>query len=56
MAEPSPEVKALLKEWCRVEREKYGPDWKKIVAKQMADASMPYVNAILQMGKKNAGT
>ena len=49
---PSPEVKALIKEWCDLERAKYGPDWKKIVAKQMAKASEPYVAAILNMGKK----
>lgn len=53
-AEPSPEVKALIKEFCRVEREKHGPEWKKILAKQMAKASEPYVKAILNMGKKNA--
>lgn len=34
--QPSPEVKALLKEWCKMQEEKYGPDWKKVLAKEMA--------------------
>lgn len=51
--EPSPEVRAIIKKFVEVNREKYGPDWKKIVSKQMADASRPYVEAILKMGKKH---
>lgn len=56
MAEPSPEVKAIIREFCRVNREKYGPDWKRIVAQQMAKASEPYVEAILNMGKRDAAS
>ena len=51
VAEPSPEVKAILKTWCDMQRDKYGPDWKKILAAEMAKASMPYVNAILRLQK-----
>ena len=50
-AEPSPEVKAVLKEFCEVQRAKYGPDWKKILAAEMTKASMPYINAILRLQK-----
>jgi hypothetical protein len=32
----SPEAGFLLKEFCRINREKYGKDWKKIFAKEMA--------------------
>jgi len=52
VANPSPEVRALLKEWCDIERAKYGLDWKKIVAKQLADASAPYIEAFLKATKK----
>lgn len=52
--EPSPEVRAVISEFCKVQRAKYGPDWKKILAREMADASRPYVEAILKMGKRNA--
>jgi len=47
--ELSPEAKAIVKEWCAMQREKYGPDWKSIVAKQMSDAAAPYVDAILKL-------
>jgi hypothetical protein len=52
--EPSPEVKAIIREFCRVQRAKYGPDWKHILAKEMAEKSAPYVAAILNMSKRNA--
>lgn len=47
---PSPETKAIVKEWCEMQRAKYGPDWKRVVAKQMSDAATPYVEAILKLG------
>jgi hypothetical protein len=47
-AQPTPEVRALLKEWCDMMRAQYGDDWKKIVTKQMADASRPYLEALLK--------
>lgn len=47
-ATPSPEAKAIIKQWCDLNREKYGPDWKNILAKQMADASRPYLEALFK--------
>ena len=33
---PSPEVKALLREFCEIQRAKYGENWKEILSKEMA--------------------
>lgn len=52
MNPPHPEVRAVMKEFCDVQRARYGPDWKKILAKQMADASRTYVEQIIKMGAK----
>jgi len=46
---PSPELKALIKEFCQIQREKYGPDWKAILAKEMADKSAPVVEGLLKV-------
>lgn len=35
---PSPEVKAILKTWVALQKEKYGENWKEILAKEMAAA------------------
>jgi hypothetical protein len=48
---PSPEVKAILKEWCDMQREKYGPDWKNILAKEMSERTGPVIDALLQATK-----
>lgn len=50
-AEPSPEVKAILKEFCNMQRAKYGPDWKKILAAEMTEKTMPVILALL--GRKS---
>ena len=50
--EPSPVVKKIIGEFVRVNREKYGPDWKKILAKEMADQSRPVLEALLKLQKK----
>ncbi len=34
---PSPEVKAILLDFCRVNEAKYGPDWKAILARELTD-------------------
>lgn len=52
--EPSPEVRAVLREFCKIQREKYGPDWKRIFAKEMTEKTAPYIDAILKLGKRNA--
>lgn len=50
--EPSPEVKKIIGEFVRVNREKYGDDWKKILAKEMADQSRPFLEALLKLQKR----
>lgn len=45
--EPSPEVKKILGEFVRVNREKYGPNWKAILAKEMEEKSAPFLQALL---------
>jgi hypothetical protein len=50
--EPSPEVKAIIREFCDIQRAKYGPDWKKILAKEMAEKSKPFLEALLKLQKK----
>lgn len=37
MSQPSPEVKAIVKEWVDMQQDKYGPDWKEILADEMAE-------------------
>jgi hypothetical protein len=50
--EPSPEVKKIIGEFCRIQREKYGEDWKKILAKEMAAKTTPVLEALLKLQKK----
>lgn len=45
--EPSPEVKDIIKEWCRLNEVKYGPEWKKILAKEMAEKTMKELGPLL---------
>lgn len=49
--EASPEVKAIIKEWCEMQRVKYGPDWKRILATEMAEKSAPVLSALLGLQK-----
>ena len=49
MIEPSPEVKSILKEFVRVQRDKHGPDWKRVVAADMAKKTTPVIEALLQL-------
>jgi hypothetical protein len=49
---PSPEVKAAIKKFVDLQREKYGPDWKKILAAEMAAKTAPVLEALLKLGKK----
>jgi hypothetical protein len=51
--EPSPEVKAILKEFCDIQRAKYGPDWKKNLAAEMAAKSAPFLEELLKLRKKS---
>jgi hypothetical protein len=49
---PSPEVKAIMKEWCEMQRQKYGPDWKRILAKEMTEQTMPLIEKLFPEKKK----
>ncbi len=49
---PSPEVRAILKEFCKKQEEKYGPDWKKILAAEMAEKTTPVLLALQKLMKK----
>jgi len=53
LPEGSPEVKKILGEFCRIQREKYGSDWKAILAKEMVDKSRPFLEALLKSQKKS---
>ena len=53
--DPSPEVKAILREFVRVKKEKYGDDWKKIVAGELADQTTPVLRALLRTKKQRDG-
>lgn len=54
MKEPSPEVKAAVREWVKMQQEKYGPDWKRILAEEMTRKTAPFLGALLKaMEKKN---
>lgn len=45
---PSPEIKSILKEFVRINREKYGEDWKNILAKEISSKSVPFIDALLK--------
>ena len=50
----SPELKALLKSWCTLQEEKYGPDWKKKLAKEMTQE--PQTQELLKILSKKFPT
>jgi hypothetical protein len=52
MAEPPPEVRAILKSWIAQQREKYGPDWKEILAAEMAAKTEPVISAMLKLTRR----
>lgn len=45
--EPSPEVKRLIGEYVRIQKEKYGSDWKRIKAAKMAADTAPVVQKLM---------
>ena len=47
------EVKKILKSWCDMQREKYGDNWKEIVAKQMTEKTAPTIEKLLKLRKQN---
>ncbi len=50
-AVPSPEVKAMIRNFCQIQHEKYGPDWKQILAKEMAEKATPVLEKLLALQK-----
>ncbi|WP_439398690.1 hypothetical protein ACRQ5Q_15085 [Bradyrhizobium sp. PMVTL-01] len=44
-------MKALIGEFCRIQREKYGPDWKRILAEEMAAKSTPVLQKLIELQK-----
>lgn len=49
--EPSAEVKQVLSAFVRVQKEKYGDDWKSKLAKELAAKTTPIVVALLELRK-----
>jgi hypothetical protein len=50
--EVSPEVKAILSAYVKAQREKYGDDWKRIKAAEMAAQTAPVVGDLLALLQK----
>lgn len=42
----------MIGEFVRIQREKYGPDWKRILAEEMARESEPFVRALFQLRRE----
>lgn len=51
---PSPEVRAMLAEFARVNREKYGDNWPAVVAREMAETTAPVISALMKLRKDQA--
>lgn len=51
MPEPSPEVKAMIRSFVSIQREKYGEDWKEKLSAEMAAKATPFVEALLSLRK-----
>ena len=49
---PSPEVKAVFKTFVDIQREKYGPDWKEKLSKEMAAQSVKTLGPLLVAWQK----
>lgn len=48
---PSPEVKVIISDFVRIQREKYGDDWKEKLSAEVAAGAAPFVNALLSLRK-----
>ena len=48
---PTPQVRAMLAEFVRVNRERYGENWKEIVAAEMTAKTAPVLTALLKLRK-----
>jgi hypothetical protein len=47
--DPSPEVKAMIGQFVRVQREKYGDDWKEKLSAEMAQQTAPFIERLLDL-------
>lgn len=47
----SPEAKALIGKFVAIQIEKYGPDWKAKLAKEMAAQTVPVMEAFIRLQK-----
>lgn len=47
--EPSPEVKVILSDYVRRQREKYGENWKEIKAAEMAAQTAPVIHRLMSL-------
>jgi hypothetical protein len=47
------DARDILKRWCELQSEKYGPDWRKKVAAGLAKASAPYIEEIMRLGRQS---
>ena len=48
----SPEIKALIKQWCDMQKEKYGENWKEILAEKMAKETMKKLQPLFELQRK----
>lgn len=48
----TPEVRAVLKTFCDIQREKYGPDWKAKLSAEMAAQTAPFIEALFKLKNK----
>lgn len=51
---PSPEVRAMLAQFARVNREKYGENWPSVVAGQVAEKTAPVIAGLMKLRKDRA--
>ena len=47
----SPEAKAMIGKFVRIQEEKYGPDWKNKLAAEMAAKTAPVLEAFIRLQK-----
>lgn len=48
---PSPEVKAIIKKFVEIQKEKYGDDWKEKLSAEMAASTTPFLLFLRDLGK-----
>lgn len=51
-SEAEDDLKRLMKQWVQIQKDKYGDNWKKVLAKDMAEKSTPFLNLFFTKEKK----